>query len=101
MADRRKKRYRLVLIRTKPIVKVLILTAVLLSTVAMVALHAGIEENQGRYEAMRQYAMTLEGDNADLDQRIRELGSIESALRIAMEELGLVLPDSVVITPGN
>ena len=101
MADRRRKRYRLVLLRTKPIVKVLILTAVLLSTIAMVALHAGIEENRSRYEAMRQYAITLEGDNADLDRRIRELGSIESALRIAMEELGLVLPDSVVITPGN
>ena len=101
MAGRKRKRYRLVWIRTKPIVKVLILTAVLLSTVAMVALRAGIEENQGRYEAMRQYAITLEGENADLDQRIRELGSIESALRIAMEELGLVLPDSVVITPGN
>ena len=38
---------------------------------------------------------------ASLDEKIEELGSIESALRIAMEELGLVLPDSVVITPGN
>jgi hypothetical protein len=50
---------------------------------------------------MRQYAITVEGDNQDLDQRIKELGSLESALRIAMEELGLVLPDSLVITPGN
>ena len=101
MANQKRKRYRLVLVRTKPMVKLLILLAVVLSTVALVALRANIEAGKGRYEAMRQYAITLEGDNQDLDQRIKELGSIESALRIAMEELGLVLPDSVVITPGN
>ena len=50
---------------------------------------------------MRQYAITVEGDNQELDQRIKELGTIDSALRIAMEELGLVLPDSFVMTPGN
>lgn len=93
--------YRLVLIRTKPLVKGLILAAVVLSTVTLIALRSGIEKSQGRYEAMRQYAITLEGDNQDLDEKIEELGSIESALRIAMEELGLVLPDSIVITPGN
>jgi hypothetical protein len=67
----------------------------------MVVLQVNIETSRNRYQAMRQYAMTLEGDNADLDQRIQELGSVESALRIAMEELGLVLPDSVIVTPGN
>ena len=101
MAEQRKKRYRLVFIRTKPVVKLLILLAVVLSTVALVALRANIEEGKSRYEAMRQYAITVEGDNQDLDQRIKELGSLESALRIAMEELGLVLPDSIIVTPGN
>ena len=101
MANRKRKRYRLVLVRTKPAVKLLILLAVVLSTIALVALRANIEAGKNRYEAMRQYAITLEGDNQDLDQRIKELGSVESALRIAMEELGLVLPDSVVITPGD
>ena len=101
MTNKKKRRYRLVFIQTHPLVKGMILAAVVLSTVAMITLHASIQESKGKYEAMRQYAITLEGDNQDLDQRIRELGSIESALRIAMEELGLVLPDSVVITPGN
>lgn len=98
---KKRKRYRLVLVRTHPLVKGMILLMVVLSTVALITLRASIENSRGSYEAMRQYAMTLEGDNQDLDQRIQELGSIESALRIAMEELGLVLPDSVVITPGN
>lgn len=101
MAVNRKKRYRLVFVRTKPVVKLLILLAVVLSTVALVALRANIEESKSRYEAMRQYAITVEGDNQELDQRIKELGTIDSALRIAMEELGLVLPDSFVMTPGN
>ena len=99
--QRKRRRFRLVFTKTSPLVKCLILITVVLSTVALVTLHATIEENRSQYEAMRQYAMTLEGDNQDLDQRIEELGSIESALRIAMEELGLVLPDTVVITPGN
>ena len=98
---RRRKRYRLVLLRTKPLVKGMILAAVILSTIALVALRAGIEDSRRSYEAMRQYAITLEGNNIDLDQRIEELGSIESALRIAMEELGLMLPDAIVVTPGN
>ena len=98
---KKRRRYRLVLIRTSPLVKGLILAAVVLSTVTLIALRARIEQSQGHYQAMRQYAITLEGDNQDLDKKIEELGSIESALRIAMEELGLVLPDSVVITPGN
>ena len=98
---KRKKRYRVVLLRTNPLVKAGILAAVILSTVTLVALRAGIEENKRSYEAMRQYAITLEGDNVDLEQRIEELGSIESALRIAMEELGLMLPDAIVVTPGN
>ena len=101
MAVNRKKRYRLVFVRTKPVVKLLILLAVVLSTVALVALRANIEEGKSRYEAMRQYAITVEGDNQELDQRIKELGTIDSALRIAMEELGLVLPDAFVMTPGN
>lgn len=101
MTNKGKRRYRLVFTRTSPMVKGIILAAVVLSTVALITLHASIEENKGRYEAMRQYAMTLEGDNQELDQRIEGLGSFESALRIAMEELGLVLPDTIVITPGN
>lgn len=101
MVNKKRKRYRLVLVRTSPLVKILILAAILLSTIAMVVLQVNIETSRNRYNAMRQYAITLEGDNADLDQRIKELGSVESALRIAMEELGLVLPDSIIVTPGN
>ena len=101
MAMQRKKRYRLVLIKTSPLVRTMLLSAVALSTVAILALRAGIDANQKQYESMRQYAMTLEGNNQELDRRIEELGSAESAMRIAMEELGLVRPDTVVITPGN
>ena len=101
MANNKKRRYRVMFTKTSPMVKVIILVAVVVSTVALVTLHAGIEESRNRYETMRQEAMTLEGDNQELDQRIDALGSIESFLRIALEELGLVLPDTIVMTPGN
>jgi cell division protein FtsL len=101
MTNKKRQRYRVMFTKTSPLVTGLILVAVVLSTVALVTLHAGIEESRNQYEAMRQHAMTLEGENQELDQRIGALGSIESALRIALEELGLVLPDTIVLTPGN
>ena len=67
MANRKRKRYRLVLVRTKPAVKLLILLAVVLSTIALVALRANIEEGKTRYEAMRQYAITLEGVSTETE----------------------------------
>ena len=101
MVNKKRKRYRLVLVRTSPLVKILILAAILLSTIAMVVLQVNIETSRNRYNAMRQYAITLEGDNADLDKRSKELGSVESALGIALDDLGLVQPDSIIVTPGN
>ena len=61
MASKKRQRYRVKIAKTSPLVKGLILVAVVLSTVALVTLHAGIEESRNQYEAMRQHAMTLEG----------------------------------------
>jgi cell division protein FtsB len=42
-------------------------------------------------------AARLEQENAQLEQKIEILGSIQSAEQIAQEELGLVSPDTVLI----
>lgn len=78
-----------------------VITAVVLSTVALVTLHNTIEETAGRYAAARAQAMHLVLENEELTERIKALGSVESAVQIAQEELGLVHPDTLVINPGN
>ena len=97
----KRKKTRVVFRKTSPMVKVLILVTVLLSTIALVAIYASIEESNRRYEAMRQEAGKLEENNQDLSQQIEEMGTLESIIRIAMERLGLVLPDTTIFGPGN
>lgn len=91
-----KSKYRVVLRKTSPMVKTLILVTVLLCTVALVTLHAINEQNRNQYEAMRQQAAALEENNQTILQQIDDMGSLESVIRIAMERLGLVLPDTTL-----
>ena len=91
-----KRKYRVVFRKTSPLMKTLILVTVLLCTVALVTLHAINEQNRSQYEAMRQQAAAREENNQTVMQQIDEMGSLESVIRIAMEKLGLVLPDTTL-----
>lgn len=95
-----KRKYRVVFKKSSPLVKAVILLAVLLSTVALVMLYATIEQSHNQYEAMRQQAAMLEENNHSLVERIDNMGSLESIIRIAMERLGLVLPDTTIFDPA-
>lgn len=94
-----KRKYRLVFQKTSPLVKTVILIAVVLSTVALVTLHASIQQSRRQYEQLRQQAGQLEENNQLLIQQIDELGTLDSLIRIAMERLGLVPPDSAILNP--
>lgn len=97
----RKRPVKLVFKRTNPITKAAILAAAVLSVVALVALYSSIDQVQEQYDAMRVQAMVLESGKQQLENNIDDLGTLESALRIAMEELGLTFPDSAIYIPGN
>ena len=97
----RKRSFKLVTKKTSPVTKAAIVAAVVLSVVALAALYGSIDHLQNQYDALRQQAMELESGNGVLQQYIAELGTLESAIRIAMEELGLTFPDSVIYVPGN
>jgi cell division protein FtsL len=94
-------RPKLVLSRTNHITKVAVISAAVLSVVALVALYGSIQRLEKQYDDLRDQAMALESGNTLLQERIDDLGSMESALRIAMEELGLTFPDSVIFAPGE
>ena len=98
---RRKTGIKLVFKKSSPITKAALLSAVVLSTIALVTLHGSIEENRSQYEAMRIQAAILESRNEHLSFCIKNVGTVDGIERIAMEELGLVYPDTIIFTPDN
>ena len=80
-----KRKYRVVFKKTSPLVKAVILIAIVLSTIALVTLHASIQQNRSQYEAMREHAGMLEENNQSLVQQIDEMDTLETIIQIAME----------------
>lgn len=95
------RRIRLIYRRSSTLVKCVVLTAIVLSTVALIALRITIQTERSRQEQLRQEQAQLELENRTLTKSIAELGTVESVKRIATLELGLVDPDSQFFTPGN
>lgn len=99
MKRRKRRAVRIRFRRSSPLVKAVILVTVVLSTITLVALRAGIENQRSQYEAMRLQAAMLVESNAMLHERLGDMDSVDSVILIAMEELGLVLPDSTIFDP--
>ena len=92
---------RIVFRRTSPLIKCVVLTAIIACTVALVALRVNIQQSKQRQADMQQQAIQLVQENKALTQNIAKLGTVESVKRIAETELGLVDPDTQFFTPGN
>lgn len=92
---------RIIFRRTSPLMKCVVLTAIIACTVALIALRVNILQSRQRQEDLKQQAIQLVQENKALTQNIAKLGTEESIRRIAETELGLVDPDSQFFTPGN
>ena len=79
--------------------KAMLIVLIVLSTAALVALrwvHNGI---QAETQRKTEQAAAMEGENADLQEKIDSIGSVQSIRQIAQDELGLADPDTVLIHP--
>jgi len=94
-------RVRLVYKRSSNVTKIVVLCAIVLSTVTLLILGSVINDTRARTEALRAQASRLEQSNNRLEQLIDSLGTVAGIEQIAREELGLVDPDSVIITPES
>ena len=92
---------RLIYKRSSSLTKCVVLAAIVLSTLALIALRIGIQAQQAQQQKLQEQAAQLEYDNYQLTRQIAELGTVESVKRIATLELGLVDPDSEFFTPSN
>ena len=87
--------------RSSPLVKCAVLVAIVVCTVALIALRISIGSQQGQQAQLQQQAAQLELEKSNLTRSIAELGTVESIKRIATLQLGLVDPNSQFFTPSN
>jgi len=90
---------RLVYRKSSTLTKIVVSTAVVLSMAALLMLHGAIDATRQATEDLRQQAIALEQEQAQLERYEQEKGTVREVIRIAMERLGLVKPDSIVIQP--
>ena len=96
----RLRRVRFVYRRSNNMTKTVVIAALLLSMAALLVLHGAITAAEKQLEEKRALAAQLEQERDKLNESIGSLGSAESVDQIARDELGLVDPDSIVITPA-
>lgn len=92
-------RIRLVYRRSSPLLKCIVLAAIVLSTAALLTIHFFISQNQQQLQQLRSQAARLEQENQQLVRYTDEVGTVQSIQRIAREELDLVDPDAAFFHP--
>ena len=93
------RRIRVVYRRSSRLTKTVVLSAVVLSMVALLTLHLTAGALQAKAEELTDEAARLEQENQQLERDIDGLGAADSVEQIAGDELGLVDPNTVVIHP--
>ena len=99
-----KEKLKLIKLRLRPSprsTKIMLIVAILFAMIALIALRMAITDLNNREEDLRQKAAALEQDNKDLQENIGILGSVQSIIQIARDELGLVDPDTVILEPES
>lgn len=101
MIQRFFQRFQIKLQRTYPLTKVVVAAAIVLSAVTLVTMRTCQQENQQKLDNLYAQAAALEKENAGLEARIDNIGTVESIRQIAAEELGMVDPDSIIFDGIN
>ena len=94
-------RIRLVYRRSSLFLKILVLVTVLASAAALLSLRSQLQNYQQQSQLLKNQAIALQQENAELTAKIAALGTKDSIRRIATEELGLVDPNAQFFNPGE
>ena len=94
-----RKRVKLVYRPSSKQTKIVILSALVLSMAALIALNLTIAALENRTEDLTAQAGKLEQENNQLQENIEQLGTVDSVIKIAKDLWGLIFPDTVVIEP--
>lgn len=81
--------------------KILVLIMIIACIAALLILTLAILDARQEVEALRQQAANLQQENNRIQQDIDQLGTVQSIIKIAMEKLGLIQPDAIIIKPNH
>ncbi len=95
------RRIRLVYYRSPRILKILVLVTILVSAAALLAMRSIMLSYQQQSQVLQSQAIALQQENAELTERIAELGTEDSIRRIAKEQLDLVDPNTQFFNTGK
>ena len=93
------KKVKIVFRSSSRLLKLVVTVLIVFSLAALLALawvRGGIA---GQIQKLKEEAAAMEQENQELQDKIDDLGSVQSVQDIAREELGLVDPDTIVIQP--
>ena len=99
-----KEKLKLIKLRLRPSprsTKIMLIVAILFAMTALIALRMAITDLDNRAEDLRKKAAAMEQENKDLQENIGILGSVQSIIQIARDELGLVDPNTVILEPES
>jgi len=101
MAEKKpaKKKIKLITRSSPPALKIALSVLIVCSMAALMTLrwvHNGVQEE---IQNLKDEAAVYEHANSILDERLEDPDSVQNVLNIAMEQLGLVDPDTVLMDP--
>lgn len=94
-------RIQLVYRRSQTATKVMVILALVLAMGSLITLRLTMNDLQNKTENLRSEAAALEYENSELEADIAQLGSVQSVVEIAEEELGLVQPGTIIFQPNS
>ena len=96
MSGNRNPHIRVIFQRSSSMTKLIVLLALILSMAAIFSLRASCQSLLNRTDDLNRQAQVLAQENRQLEQDIRELGTVDSVEKIAAAELGLVKPGTIL-----
>lgn len=100
MAER-KNSTKIVVRPSSPLLKIIVILVIVFAMAALLALSWVRMSIQTRTEDLRAEAAGLEYENEMLEEKIGDLGGVQSVQDIAEGELGYINPDTVLIDPTS
>lgn len=94
-------RIRLVYRRSKPLTKMVVTVAIVLSMAALISLGIAKHAANQRVNELQKQTQALAQENEQLREDISQLGTLESIQKIAREVLDLVMPGTVFFSTGD
>ena len=83
------------------LIKVVVICTILLFSIAMITMRLNQRNLEKQTAQLEKEAASLVEENEKLEDKIEDVGSVQSVQQIAQEELDMVYPDTVIFDPGK